>query len=169
MEFEGFFYYVERTVHDIVFNGRKNSFKAASKHFRGSEHLREDGSKNSGQIDNVLKELGVHVKDCTLQNAVENNKALHKHLAGETLKDAATGDILSGFVGSGLRPVPLVVLPVTGSTDSMKLTPELLEQFLNGLPTCVEYDKESKKLLGWKKDYQNGAVLESQRLYPVLG
>lgn len=90
-------------------------------------------------------------------------------MEGETGKDIKAGDILAGFVGSGLRPVPVVVLLVTGSTDSLELAPELLEQFLNGLPACVEYDKESKKLLGWKKDYENGADLESQRVYPVLG
>lgn len=109
------------------------------------------------------------MKNCSLQDAIQNNKALQRHLVRQTPKCINTGDILAGFVGGGLRPAPVVVLPVTGSTDRLELPPELLEQFLSRLPACVEYDKESKELRGWKKEYESGANLESQRLYPVLG
>lgn len=188
-----FFYYVECTKHKQVYDGKTNSFRAASKHFRGDDHSSENNMEHPGAHPIIIARFGVHVTDCTDAKAALNNKILHRarmasasldhagsrrtgprrltssELDAVTPKVLKTWEVYAGFVGDSLRPVPVVVLPVLGTVSNIGLLPDHKEAFLRGLPTCVKYDKNAGQLLGWTDEYQDGQAKACQRLYPVLG
>lgn len=191
-----FFYYVECKEHNEAYDGRTNSFKAASKHFRGEKHRLENKFENAGAFNIIIPRFGVHVKDCTDEKAAANNRMLHRALAvtvdlhqdgGPRGSDrewshptnTELNDVLpkvlkpwgiyAGFVSNFLRPIPVVILPVMGAISGMGLEPEHQEAYLKGLPDCVKYGEKSTVLLGWADGYRDGQAKECERLYPVLG